>query len=261
MRKVLCFILASVMTMCCFSALAEAAETEKLNTVVITPDGTDDFSEITKKLGTDSITVPDRPSAIDSYTKDIQEETEENVTKAATKDTVVINGNTYTVMLGNAMTFHYVAPSNVIVLTQDLAQQSALYAQIYKNPKQVVDSFIQEGMHLNLFDKNTNADAYFYVYASDTAKVFPNANVLTEEEAVYIIKYFFSLDDYFGHCKEATYGYAGGNVWLIGDARSTVERIFLCTFVNGLEVWGVVPAKTDAQYNAVVDMLNYLSIN
>ena len=93
------------------------------------------------------------------------------------------------------------------------------------------------------------------------ASLFPNANSMTEENIVFLINYFFTQEDYFGSCTEATYGYAGGNVWMIGDARSTMQRIYLCTHVNGLEVWGVVSAKTDADYNAVIDMLYSLVIN
>ena len=261
MRKALCILLTVAMTVCCLSALAEEPETVKLNPVVVVPDEAEDFSEIAKKIGIDSITPPSRPTAIDSYTKDITEETDENITKAVTGDTVNINGNYYKVMLGNVLTFQYTAPSNVIVLTQDLARQSALYAQLYKNPKQTADSFIAEGMHLNLYDIRTYADAYFYVYESDISKAYWDSNLLTDDEAVHIIRYFFTLDDYFGFCKDATYGYAGGNVWLIGDARATTGKIFLCAFVNGLEIWGVVQAKTDEQYNALVDMLSCLSIS
>ena len=261
MKKVLCLTLAFAMLACCFPAFAEIADVETTNRVVINPDEPADISEISKALeSAEEIAAPERPASLDQYKKEINGE-ETDPSRAVTGDSVFISGNSYTVMLPGALTFHYTAPSNVLVLTQDIIQQSSLYSNLYQNPKQICDSFIQEGMHLNLYDINTKTDMYFYVYCSSLANVYSNANNLTEQEAVYIINYLGTMDDYFRPCTEAIYGYAGGNVWLIGDARSTVQKLFLCTFVNGLEVWGVVPAKTDAEYNAVIDMLDTLVIN
>lgn len=263
MKKTLCLALSLVLSVCCFSAFAEAEipETEEINMVVVTPDGSSDFSEIVNKLGTDTITAPERPAEVDSFSKDASAGGDEDVSKAVTADTVTINGNSYTVQLPGVMTFHYTAPSNVLVLTQDVAQQSALFASLYQNPKQAADNFINNSMHLNLYDTNTGADLFLFVYRTDVASVYTNSNNLTVDEAEYLIKYFFSLDSYFGKCPEATYGYAGGNVWLIGDATSTLQKVFFVAFVNGFEVWGELMSANPDRYNAAIDMLNTLIID
>ena len=263
MKKLLCLALSLVLSVCCFSAFAETEvpETEKINMVVVTPDGSSDFSEIINKLGTDTITAPERPAEIDSFSKGATAGGDEDVSKAVTVDTVTITGNSYTIQVPGVMTFHYTAPSNVLVLTQDVVQQSALYASLYQNPKEMADTFINNYMHLNLYDTNTGADLYLFLYQSDIANVYRNSNNLTVDEAEYLIKYFFTLDSYFGKCSEATFGYAGGNVWLIGDATSTLQKVFFVAFVNGYEVWGELPSANADKFNAVVDMLSTLIID
>ena len=244
-----------------FSAAGEtAADNNALVVKSIDPVG-EPAGQVTRELDPAIITAPERPSGIEEYEKKAAGPADEGTTKAVTGDIVSINENSYNVILPCGMTFSYIAPgSNVYALTQDLLKQSALYNQFYKSPKEQADKFISQGMHFNIYDSANDVDIYLYVFTSDIASLYANSNRLTVDEVEYIINYMFTDAGYFKDCSSADYGWVGGNVWMVGDARSTGNGAKLCAFVGGLEIFGYTNVKTDAQYNRMLELLENLTI-
>ena len=181
--------------------------------------------------------------------------------KAISTDLVLITNNDYMVMIPGGLTFRYRAPGNVYVLTQDLNQQSALFAACYASPQEAADHFINTNMHCNIYDDSTGLDIYLRVYITSLGISVGNAGALTNEEAMRIADSMLSSDEYMRNCTDVSYGWAGGNMWFVGDRRSVDNTVVLCTFVGGQEIFSTVRATTDADYNRIVDLLEYLTIS
>jgi len=221
--------------------------------------GIDPSKPVTKEIDPDKITAPDRPKNLDAFAKN--EIQAGDMTKAVTSDTVLINGDSYMVILKNGPTFTYSVPDNgVYVFTQDLAQQSSLFNKFCKNPKETADSFISDGMHFDIYDDINNIDLYLFVYTSDLSNVFVDTNDMTVNEIEYVINYMFTQDAYFAKCSSADYGWMGGNVWMLADGRSTGNGVLMCAFVGGLEIWGIANITTDDQYNRLISLMQNLTV-
>ena len=254
MKKLICMLL--IAALCCAITPALAEEIGALGDVTITPSAE-------KGLSLDfEGEAPERSTGDELIAKtDDIKAAEDDVTRAGTTDTVTISGNQYTVATPYNVTFNYTAPAGTYVLTQDYVQQAALFAQFYNDPQAAYNSFVQSKVHLNMYDPNTRTDVYLRVCDTPLAQQFPNANMLTVDQATSIVEFMFTRPEYFLNCTEAVFGWAGGNVWFVGDARSTTGEIVLSTFVNGHEVWENVKANSDAQYDKVIEMLNCLTIS
>ena len=254
MKKLICMLL--IAALCCALAPAMAEEIGALGDVTVTP-----AAEKGLSLDVEG-EAPERSAGDELIAKvDGAKAAEDDVTRAGTTDTVTISGNQYTVVTPYNVTFNYTAPAGTYVLTQDYVQQAALFAQFYNDPQAAYNGFVQGKVHLNMYDPGTRTDVYLRVCDTPLAQQFPNANMLTAEQATAIAEFMFTRTEYFANCTEAVFGWAGGNIWFVGDARSTTGEIVLSTFVNGHEVWENVKANSDAQYDKVIEMLNCLTIS
>ena len=253
MKKLICMLL--IAALCCAVVPALAEEIGALGDVTVTPSAE-------KGLGLDvENEAPERNAETDLIAKsDDIKAAEDDATRAGAGDTVTISGNQYTVITPYNVTFSYTAPAGTYVLTQDYVQQASLFAQFYSDPQAAYNNFVQNKVHLNMYDPATRTDVYLRVCDTPLAQQFPNANALTAEQATAIVEFMFTRPEYFQNCTEAVFGWAGGNVWFVGDARTTTGEIVLSTFVNGHEVWENVKATTDAQYDKVIEMLNCLTV-
>ena len=215
----------------------------------------------TRTFNPDDLEAPERAIDGDPEPKAAFEEIPEDETKAISSDVVVINGNNYTVLLPEGLCFRFNAPANVVVLTQDLYQQSTLYSVCYQSPSSVNNDFISSGMHFNIYDNARGTDIYLYVCRSQLARLYNDSSTLSDDEANYLANYMLTDKDYMLNCSDIVYGWAGGNVWFVGDRRAYDGRVVLSTFVGGMEVYSYVKATTDADYNNIVDLLNCLTIS
>ena len=253
MKKLISLLL--VAAMLCLGACAFAEGTLRGLSDQIVPEGE------ARTFNPDDLEAPERAIDGDPEPKMAFEEMPEDASKALTGDVVIIAGNSYTALLPNGLCFRYNAPENVIVLTQDLSQQNTLYTMCYQSPSEVNNHFISDGMHFNIYDRTYGTDIYLYVCNSQLASLYGNSNSLTTDEADYIANYMLTDKDYMLNCSDIVYGWAGGNVWFLGDRRAYDGKIVLSTFVGGMEIYSYVSAATDADYNRLVDLLDCLTIS
>ena len=86
-------------------------------------------------------------------------------------DQVEITNRTVAVLTGEGLGIAYRIPSGgIYVLTQDYLQQADTYALIYNNPLGAAANFIQNGMHLNIYEPSTGVDIYLEIFPSDAGK-------------------------------------------------------------------------------------------
>ncbi len=169
---------------------------------------------------------------------------------AQTTDKVVVTDMGVKVTTTEGVCLSYTYPNeNVLCITQDLEQQSWLYMCFYSNNmNSVASDFIADGMHLNVFDLETETDIYIYSAASDLAKVVPNLSVLSDDDVLVVQDAMQKY--YFADANSVSVGTVGRNLWFFADYGSGG---YLLTFVNGCEVLcsfayvdstGPVPALT-----------------
>lgn len=256
MKKLISLLLAALL---CLGACACAEGAIKSLPEQILEDAGD--GEAARLFDPDEVEAPERAGIGDVEEKKAIGEAPAAEDKAITSDIVFVNNNDYTVLLPIGLTFHYRAPSDVYVFTQDLAQQSALYAACYSSPREVVDHFIDSGMHCDIYDDASGVDIFLHVYNTSLAALYGNSGSLTGEEADYLASYMLTSGDYMLNCSEIVYGWDGGNMWFVGDRCAYDGTVVLCTFVGGYEVFGVVKAGGVAEYNRIIDLLDYLTIS
>ena len=164
-------------------------------------------------------------------------------------DSVVISGNSYSVVTPEGIAITYTAPnSNVYCLTQDLANQYPLYDAFYSSPVSICAQFIDTGMHLNIFDVSTQSDVYVFVSSADWANLSDvEANIVMD----YLTQYAIS------GVQDATVGTAGDNIYFY---VRTADEVYLVTSVNGYQVYVCFAAPNQDAVLAGLSLLDNLSI-
>ena len=137
---------------------------------------------------------------------------------------------------GLQISFTYPSEGNIFVLTQDYLSQASLYMALYgNNAMEVANRFIENGMHLNIFDYDNSLDLYLYVESASWATLFPNSSALSTEEAEYLMAYM--KENGFSIADQAMFGTVGGNAYFFFDCTSQNGMTILLTSVGGYSIW------------------------
>ncbi len=228
MKKILCFVLIFTLLSCNAYAFAESDLETQLAGV------------------TGGLALPDS-ELIEKEFLDRSFETESTDNVQITNDSVVIETE-------NGLTISYTLPNeNVIFLTQDILQQSILYLYCYQDAMEAVSGFIADGMHLNIFDFETQTDIYLYTEETSLSYVVQNASALSEADALLVQQVVSQM------CGGAsvTPGTIGNNLWFFVDLES---RGILVTYVNGVQIV-VSFSYVDDSPVAALTLLDNLSIS
>jgi len=165
---------------------------------------------------------------------DLAAETEKNLTnKAAASTDKVEDVNGKLVVTTNfGLVFTYTPVAGAYALTQSYFHDISLYNAVYNDPAAVIQSFVEKGMHLNVFvcDENSSVDVYFYAdeAVSNLGQVIGNANNLSDSDAETVAQYLAKACGY-----EFTYGLIGDQVWFVANLISNHNALHCYTFVGG----------------------------
>ena len=116
---------------------------------------------------------------------------------------------------------------------RDLDQQQALlYPLFYSgNVTAKANEFVENGMHLNIYDPESETDIYLYTEESLVASIVPNLSAMSEDD-VEVVQYYLK-DSFFDGANSVTAGMIGNNLWIFGDYGTAGLMV---TFVNGIQV-------------------------
>ena len=143
-----------------------------------------------------------------------------------TTDVVKLEEDTLTIQTELGVSITYEPGEGVVLLTQDLFQDLATYVTFCDEPKKVCQNFIDNHIHLNVF--NEAFDIYVGVEEPDLlGTVVGDANDLSESDAEYLVDY---LEEETG--LPFTVGLLGEQVWFLGDAIEEGGSMYLFTWVN-----------------------------
>ena len=174
-----------------------------------------------------------------------------------TTDVISLTDSSIVIRTADGLYFSYVCPSEYVVsLSQDVMQQANLYLTFYpSNMTGQAASFIEEGMHLNIFDFETGTDIYLYTFSSPLSQALQNLTSYSETD----VKVVESLltDSWFEDANSVTTGMIGNNLWIFGDYGKGGDML---TFVNGMCIECVMYYGDGAGASTALNLLNNLTI-
>ena len=176
-------------------------------------------------------------------------------------DSVVINGNNYSVITPHGIEILYNVPSgrNVFCLTQDYVAQHELYEAFYNSPIATVQNFIESDMHFNIFDADSGVDIYIYIGEANWAALYPNSTQMTASDADDLLELMRQGLSVFGSALDTQVGWLGGNVYFYANCYNN-GAVHLLTAVNGYEVYVRYNANTNDAVDVGLDLLANLTI-
>ena len=183
------------------------------------------------------------------------------MTRAGRYDSVVIDGSEYSVITAENIEILYRQSkgNNAYCLTQDYVAQHELYEQFYSSPIATVQHFIETGMHFNIYDEESGVDIFLYIGEAAWAAAYPNVSRLDAEEALELLEAMNQSWETFQSAADTQVGWLGGNVYFYANARRS-GTVHLLTTVNGYEVYVRYEAKTGAEVNRGLALLEDLTI-
>ncbi len=174
-------------------------------------------------------------------------------------DQVEITNRTVAVLTGEGLGIAYRIPSGgIYVLTQDYLQQADTYALIYNNPLGAAANFIQNGMHLNIYEPSTGVDIYLEIFPSAVSSMFPDASRLTNSEIETVMMYF--LRNGFDVADRAVFGSAGANQYFFFDCTGYDNMVYMYTMVGGYTVRIMYGATDSFMISRGLQLLDGLTI-
>ena len=158
---------------------------------------------------------------------------ENSVETGKTTDEVTILEDSVRILTEDGLSISYVRPTqNVVTLTQDLEQQTLLYLLFYSNNLRAkAAEYIEEGMHLNVYDLDSDTDIYIYTEATLLSSLAPNLTAMSEDDVVVIQNYLKNND--LAGANSVTAGMIGSNLWIFADYGTAA---IMLTFVNGIQI-------------------------
>ena len=150
-----------------------------------------------------------------------------------TRDRVTLTDSSIVIRTADGLYISYTYPhENVLCLSQDIQQQAFLYLLFYSNNMSATASeFVEEDMHLNIYDTSTGTDIFLYACQSPLSAIVQNLIYLTDDDVMIVGQ--IVADAYFPDAASVTAGMIGNNLWFFADYESGGAMI---TFVNGIEV-------------------------
>ena len=174
-----------------------------------------------------------------------------------TTDVVSLTDSSIVIRTADGLYFSYVCPSeNVVTLSQDVMQQANLYLIFYTNNMTgQAATFIEQGMHLNIFDFDTQTDIYLFASATPLSQALQNLTSYSEAD----VKVLESMlaESWFEGANSVTTGMIGNNLWIFGDYGTAGDML---TFVNGLCIECVMYYGEGSGASTALALLNNLTI-
>ena len=153
---------------------------------------------------------------------------------SGTTDVVTLSDTGIEVKTEDGLRISYTYPNeDVVGLSQDLMQQSFLYLLFFSdNMSSVANEFVEDGMHLNIYDFQSGMDIYLYAGTCTLSALVPDLNALSESD-VLVIENLLATN-YFEDAVSISTGMVGSNLWIFADYGNGG---YVVTYVNGVEVF------------------------
>ncbi len=174
-----------------------------------------------------------------------------------TTDVVSLTDSSIVIRTADGLYFSYVCPSeNVVALSQDVMQQANLYLTFYPNNMTgQAAEFIEQGMHLDIFDFDTQTD--IFLFASATTLSLALQNLTSYSEADVKVVESMLAESWFEGANSVTTGMIGNNLWIFGDYGTGG---YMVTFVNGLCIECIMNYGGGTGASTALALLNNLTI-
>ena len=185
------------------------------------------------------------------------DKTMERADFVTTTDNVSLTDSSIVIRTADGLYISYVCPTEyVIPLSQDLMQQASLYLAWYPNNMSgQATEFINQGMHLSIYDYETQTDIYIYAYETPFAQTVQNMTSLSDADVMVVQAVL--TESAFSEAKSVVTGFIGNNLWIFADYGTAGEML---TFVNGLTVDCIIYYAEGDGPSTGLALLNTLTI-
>ena len=179
-------------------------------------------------------------------------------TAVTTTDEVTLTDTGVLVLTEDGLLIAYERPTdNVVVLTQDLDQQTLLYLLLFSsNLRAKAAEFIEQGIHMDIYDFDSGTDIFIYTEETLMSMLVPNLTAMSEDDVAVIQNYLKKTE--FEGANSVTAGMIGNNLWFFGDYGTAG---IMLTFVNGIQIACIFRYVDDSGPVTGLTLLDSLSVS
>ena len=179
-------------------------------------------------------------------------------TAVMTTDEVTLTDTGVLVLTEDGLLIAYERPTdNVVVLTQDLDQQTLLYLLLFSsNLRAKAAEFIEQGIHMDIYDFDSGTDIFIYTEETLMSMLVPNLTTMSEDDVAVIQNYLKKTE--FEGANSVTAGMIGNNLWFFGDYGTAG---IMLTFVNGIQIACIFRYVDDSGPVTGLTLLDSLSVS
>ena len=179
-------------------------------------------------------------------------------TAVTTTDEVTLTDTGVLVLTEDGLLIAYERPTdNVVVLTQDLDQQTLLYLLLFSsNLRAKAAEFIEQGIHMDIYDFDSGTDIFIYTEETLMSMLVPNLTAMSEDDVAVIQNYLKRTE--FEGANSVTAGMIGNNLWFFGDYGTAG---IMLTFVNGIQIACIFRYVDDSGPVTGLTLLDSLSVS
>ena len=179
-------------------------------------------------------------------------------TAVMTTDEVTLTDTGVLVLTEDGLLIAYERPTdNVVVLTQDLDQQTLLYLLLFSsNLRAKAAEFIEQGIHLDIYDFDSGTDIFIYTEETLMSMLVPNLTAMSEDDVAVIQNYLKKTE--FEGANSVTADMIGNNLWFFGDYGTAG---IMLTFVNGIQIACIFRYVDDSGPVTGLTLLDSLSVS
>ena len=179
-------------------------------------------------------------------------------TAVMTTDEVTLTDTGVLVLTEDGLLIVYERPTdNVVVLTQDLDQQTLLYLLLFSsNLRAKAAEFIEQGIHMDIYDFDSGTDIFIYTEETLMSMLVPNLTAMSEDDVAVIQNYLKKTE--FEGANSVTAGMIGNNLWFFGDYGTAG---IMLTFVNGIQIACIFRYVDDSGPVTGLTLLDSLSVS
>ena len=179
-------------------------------------------------------------------------------TAVMTTDEVTLTDTGVLVLTEDGLLIAYERPTDdVVVLTQDLDQQTLLYLLLFSsNLRAKAAEFIEQGIHMDIYDFDSGTDIFIYTEETLMSMLVPNLTAMSEDDVAVIQNYLKKTE--FEGANSVTAGMIGNNLWFFGDYGTAG---IMLTFVNGIQIACIFRYVDDSGPVTGLTLLDSLSVS
>ena len=179
-------------------------------------------------------------------------------TAVTTTDEVTLTDTGVLVLTEDGLLIAYERPTDdVVVLTQDLDQQTLLYLLLFSsNLRAKAAEFIEQGIHMDIYDFDSGTDIFIYTEETLMSMLVPNLTAMSEDDVAVIQNYLKKTE--FEGANSVTAGMIGNNLWFFGDYGTAG---IMLTFVNGIQIACIFRYVDDSGPVTGLTLLDSLSVS